>query len=264
MVVVAAAQGLAWIREGWRLVRVKPIVWMAMVFAYWMLMSLLGSVPYAGVACGLVLVPVFSMSFMNVARAAERGEKLEFSLLFSGFRRELPSLLKLGGVYLGALVLVLAVTQFLDGGVLMRGMLLGQPIGGEALHGDALRHASLAAIFLTLPVMAAFWFAPMLVAWHGMASVKSIFYSFFAALANWRAFLAYGAGLAVLAGLLPGLVIAVLVMVVEPASRLLPYLMAAFFALIVPVAYASFYASYRSVFPTQADAPLPASNAPRE
>jgi hypothetical protein len=248
MVVVPAARGGAWIRDGWQLVRRKPVLWMALVFAYWLLMSLLGGLRYVGVPLGLMLVPALSMSFMNVARAAERGEELEFRMLFSDLKAAWRRLALLGVVYLVAFLLVLTATRPLDGGVLMRLML------GQALHEDniaALRTGALAFFAFYAPVMAAFWFAPMLATWRGMGVVQSLFYSFFATLGNWRAFLLYGLALAIAVGLLPGVLLAMLAMLAKPLAGLLPYLMAAFFAVVVPVVYASFYVSYRDVFPPE-------------
>jgi hypothetical protein len=44
------------------------------------------------------------------------------------------------------------------------------------------------------PVMMAYWFAPVLAAWHCLG-VGALFFSFVACWLNWRPFLAYGAGL---------------------------------------------------------------------
>lgn len=252
MVIVPAARGGAWIRHGWQLVRRKPVLWMASVLAYWMLMSLLGGLRYIGVPLGLMLVPALSMTFMNVARAAERGEELEFAMLFSELKAAWRRLLALGGIYLCAFLLVLMGTQLFDGGVLLH-LMLGQALRENDLA--ALRSGALAFFAFYAPVMAAFWFAPMLATWRGMGVAQALFYSFFATLGNWRAFLLYGLVLAIVVGLLPGMALAVLGLLAKSLAGLLPYLMAAFFVVVVPVIYASFFASYRDVFPPEASEP---------
>jgi hypothetical protein len=97
--------------------------------------------------------------------------------------------------------------------------------------------------------MAMFWFAPVLVAWHGMAPAKALFYSFFASLMNWRAFLAYGAAVAVVMFVLPTVLLLVLVLVSGGALRLQPMALVLPLALVMlPTLFASFFASYRDVF----------------
>src|SRR5712691_4042292 len=105
--IVGAARGMRWLAEGWRLFRAAPLGWLALVFAYWLLMTLVSLVPYAGVAVASVLVPPFSVGFMAAARAASRRAPLELGLLFEGFRQERNAQIVLGVVYLVCLGVVL-------------------------------------------------------------------------------------------------------------------------------------------------------------
>src|SRR5438128_2724852 len=99
--IVAAGRGARWLAEGWRLFRVAPLAWLAAVFGYWLLMSLVSLLPLIGVAAAAVLVPAFSVGFMALARAAGRRAPLELGLLFDGFRHELRAQMTLapGGGY---------------------------------------------------------------------------------------------------------------------------------------------------------------------
>jgi len=45
---------------------------------------------------------------------------------------------------------------------------------------------------LYLPLSSLFWHAPALMHWHAQPLVKSIFFSFMACWANWRAFAVFG------------------------------------------------------------------------
>jgi hypothetical protein len=253
--VVAAARGALWLADGWRLFRAAPLSWLALVFAYWLLMTLASLLPLVGVVAASVLVPPFSVGFMAAARAAERGGAVELGLLFEGFRHSLQSQLVLGVVYLACLGLVLAATAVADGGALMRWMLAGERPDEAVLRSEEFLAALGSAAALYLPVMMMFWFAPPLAAWHSSGAAKALFFSFFACLLNWRAFLAYGAVTAALTLVAPFAVLSGLML--ASGGTLRAPLMSLIFPLLIvllPTLFASFYASYRDVFGTEAKA----------
>jgi hypothetical protein len=244
--IVETARGARWLAEGWRLFSAAPLGWIAMVFAYWLLMTLVSIVPIVGVAAASVLVPAFSVGFMAAARAAARKGPVELGLLFDGFRHHLRSQLMLGAGYFACLALVLAATALADGGALAGWMLAGSRPDDEVLRSDEFLAALAAAAALYTPVLMMFWFAPPLAAWHGVAPAKALFFSFFACLMNWRAFLAYGAVSAVVAIALPLAVVTIVTLAsisVPAMSLVFPLLVA-----LLPTLFASFYASYRDVF----------------
>jgi hypothetical protein len=246
---VPAARGVRWLAEGWRMFRAAPLGWLALVFAYWLVMTVLSLVPHVGVVAASVLVPAFSVGFMAASRAASRGQPVALAMLFSGFRERLPAQIVLGVAYLGSLALVIGGSALADDGMLARWLLTGHRPAEADAEGDELLGALALAATLYAPVMAMFWFAPLLAAWHGMAPVKSLFYSFFASLMNWRAFLAYGAAVGVVLFLLPSALLLVLVLVSGGTLRVQPMALVLPFALIMlPTLFASFYASYRDVF----------------
>jgi hypothetical protein len=244
--IVETARGARWLAEGWRLFSAAPLGWIAMVFAYWLLMTLVSIVPIVGVAAASLLVPAFSVGFMAAARAAARKGPVELGLLFDGFRHHLRSQLVLGAGYFACLALVLAATALADGGALAGWMLAGSRPDDEVLRSDEFLAALAAAAALYTPVLMMFWFAPPLAAWHGVAPAKALFFSFFACLMNWRAFLAYGAVTAVVAIALPLAVVTIVTLAsisVPAMSLVFPLLVA-----LLPALFASFYASYRDVF----------------
>lgn len=249
---VPAARGLRWLAEGWRMFRVAPLGWLALVFGYWLAMTILSLVPVIGLVAASVLVPVFSVGFMTASRAAARGHPVELAMLFAGFRERLPAQLALGAVYLAALAVAIGGSALADGGELARWLLTGKRPEEEALQGDGLLGGMAAAGALYAPVMMMYWFAPLLVAWHGMAPPQALFYSFFACLMNWRAFLAYGAAVAFVMFVLPAIVLTLLLFVsggalrVQPMALVLPLLL-----ILLPTLFASFFASYRDVFGAQ-------------
>ena len=246
--IVNAAQGARWLASGWRLFRVAPFGWLAATLAYWFAISAVSLVPVLGAAAAVALVPAFTVGFMALARAAERGGALDLRLLFDGFRQRPGPQLALGVIYLAALAAVLAASAVADDGLLARWVLGGRRPAPEALDGDAMLGAAGVAALAYLPVMAAFWFAPPLVAWHSAGVAKALFFSFFACLMNWRALAVYGA-LVVLATLVVPLVLLnALLLAGGGQGRLAAPLLAAFLVGVLPILFASFYASYRDVF----------------
>ena len=247
--VVGAGRGARWLGEGWRLFRAAPLGWLALVLAYWFIMTLVSLAPLVGVAAAGVLVPGMSVGFMVAARSAERGERLELRLLFDGLRQAPRAELVLGAVYLASLALVLAATALADGGALARWMVTGQRPDDTVLQSGAFVAAMAAAALLYAPVMMMFWFAPTLVAWHATHPAKALFFSFAACLINWRAFVAYGAAAALVTLVLPFVALTALVLLSGGVLRV--NAMALVFPLLIillPTLLASFYASYRDVF----------------
>ncbi|MCZ7565747.1 MAG: BPSS1780 family membrane protein [Burkholderiales bacterium] len=168
MIVVPSHHGWRWLARGWMLFTASPFMWLTMIFAYWLLVGFIGLVPVVGAAAAVVLIPVFSVSFMAMCRALERRRPLDPGLLFAGFRANLPALLTLGGVYLVASAAILFASTLADDGHLMRWMVAGTPVPPEAFATGSVLNAALLALALYLPVLAAFWFAPVLAAWDAM------------------------------------------------------------------------------------------------
>ena len=247
--IIDAARGARWLGDGWRLFRGAPLGWIAAVFGYWLMMSVVSLVPFIGVAAAAILVPAFSVGFMALARAAGKRSPLEVSLLFDGFRHGPRAQFVLGAIYFACLALILAASTLVDNGALGRWMLTGERPADEVLQSEGFLGALATAGFLYMPVMFAFWFAPPLAAWHAVGPVKALFFSFAASLMNWRAFLAYGAVMAVVTLVVPFLLVSVLTLATAGGMPF-PVTMLIFPLLVVllPTLFASFYVSYRDVF----------------
>lgn len=262
MRIVPARNGWQWIVTGVRLWARSPLAWIAMVLFYWGLMTLTTAVPWIGSFVGTVLLPPFSVSFMVMAREVEAGRRLVPRLLLAGFARNRRELLVLGAVYFVAVAGSIAFSAIADGGLLARYMLLGEIASTtDGAGSTAVAWAGVLAMLAYTPVMMAYWFAPVLVAWEDMSAAKSLFFSFFAVWRNWRAFAVYGAATA---GLLTLLVVVFGVAggalaglgeggdLSDPRRLMTATLIAAPMLLSgAAVLIASVYASYRDVFPPQ-------------
>ena len=246
--IVPAAQGARWLLDGWNLFRAAPLAWLGLLLGYWLLMTLVSVVPVVGVAIASIAVPAFSVGFMAAARAASRRSGVALALLFDGFRHAQRSQLALGVVYLVCLALVLGGSSLADGGALARWMLTGRRPADEVLQSDEFLGALALAAAIYAPVMLMFWFAPPLVAWHSAGPAKALFYSFFGALMNWRAFLVYGAAAALVTLVVPFVLAVTLRSLAGGAS--FAWLVFPLLGVMLPTLFASFYASYRDVFAT--------------
>jgi hypothetical protein len=250
---VPAGYGWNWVRTGFALFRKNPAMWAFLVFSYIMMMQLLGMVPMLGWFAATVLIPAFSASFMIVSREIDQGKKLGFTLLFSGFRSNLPALLTQGGLYLTSALAILSLAALVDGGVLLQLMILGERPPASAFEDGSLVGAVVLSGTLYLPVLASFWFAPALSAWRKLPAFQALFYSLFAVLRNWRAFLAYGVAV-VLLGLICSFALFVLAMLLrgllgDKSQDALLLVVLPVMLTYVPTLFASFYASYRDIFP---------------
>lgn len=247
--VVSFARGARWVAEGWRLFRVSPGIWLALVFAYWMIMTAVSVIPVVGLAAATILIPAFSVGFMAMSRGCDRRGKLEIGLLFEGFRSRPVVQLALGCIYLVLIAALIGTTTIADGGSLAGWMLTGRRPEDEMLQSDEFVTALAAAAGLYLPIMMLFWFAPVLGAWHAMGPVQALFYSFFASLLNWRAFLGFGLVATLVTVVIPFLILGGLLL--ASGGKLKVNAMTLVFPLLIfllPTLFASFYASYKDVF----------------
>jgi len=246
--VVSFASGVRWFTEGWRLFRASPALWLALVFTYWMILATISLLPLVGFAAW-ILHPAFSVGFMALSRSCERHGSMQAGQLFDGFRNRPHVQLLLGCAYLGLLAGLIGATTLADGGSLARWILAGSRPEDEQLQSSEFFSAMLLAGALYVPVMMLFWFAPVLAAWHAMGPAQALFYSFFASLINWRAFLGYLSVATAVTVVLPFVLLGALML--ASGGRPKFNIMALIFPLLLfllPTLFASFYASYRDVF----------------
>jgi len=247
MVIVPAARGWLWVKRGCALLGKSPFAWLFVSMVYWLAMAILARLPYVGLFAGSLVMPALAVSFMAMCRELDQGRSLQPALLAAGFRRNLAALVALGGLYLAATFAIFAATWIIDGGFLARWMLFARPPEVPAGENAPFLWAAAFALALWIPVQLAFWFAPVLAAWQGMPAGKALFFSFFASLRNWSAFLVYlavaGGAAAALAALIYSL------HRVQAGAALAPTIVFLLLVVAVPLYYASLYASYRDVFP---------------
>jgi hypothetical protein len=249
-----AAAGWAWLGTGFAIFRRNPPLLAMLVVTYWLTILLLNVLPVIGAVAASLIIPGLSVGLMQAARDLDRGQKAGLQTLFSGIQRNPRTLIALGALYLCCTLGVLGLSALVDGGQFLNFMISGKGADKETVESGELILPSLFVMTLMVPVLMAYWFAPVLAAWHGQSVGKSLFFSFVACWLNWRAFLAYSLALVVFAGVVPGLVFGIMVAVLAGAEGgfmtafVITPLMMVIALMIFSTVYASFYASYRDIF----------------
>jgi uncharacterized membrane protein len=229
---LAAGRAAGWLAESARMFRARPLQWIGLCAGWVSITFALVLVPFLGGVIANFLQPVFFASFAIVAYKQQAGERIVMADLFSGFRRNMRALVNLGALLLLAEIAIFAIMAALGFPIAAEG---DQPFTladyVEQIQG---KEWILAVGFvLTLTVKGALWFAPPLIAFHGMSTSHAIRWSVYAAVANIGAMLVYGMVLMMLFFL-----------------ALLPWALG--LIVFMPVMAISTYVGYREVF----EAPL--------
>ena len=233
---VDAKQGWQWIVNGFYIFRQIPLMWILLCTTLLLIAITLSLIPMAGQFIFTLLSPVFLAGLMIGCRALEQGEKLEIAHLLAGFRNTPGPLITIGGIYLVGQVLILGLFMLVGGDVLMDLLIDGKRVDENELKSVSgnMLSASLVGLTLSVPLMMATWFAPLLVIFNGMAAVDAMRLSFVACLKNIIAFQIYGITLVALVIL-----------------ATMPYGLGLF--ILIPTLFASIYASYRDIFADTAE-----------
>ncbi|GAB3548019.1 BPSS1780 family membrane protein [Noviherbaspirillum agri] len=240
--------GWLWVKEGFALFRKQPAEISTLFIAYMFLMLVVGLVPLLGQILPIVLMPVFSVAFLQACMQLERGEKVYPNLLLVGFRSpEFPTLLKLGALYLVAAVIAVGASVLVDGGVFWQLMSGGKELDPETIRQSNMSLGMMFSALVYLPAGMAFWYAPYLIKWQKMNVSKAIFYSFFAVKHAGKAFVVYGLAWLLFGVLLPAILSSLLAMLFGTAIIMMVVLLPLTLMLTV-VMYCSFYPTYTHVF----------------
>lgn len=229
---VPTRNGGLWIVQGFRLFRKAPAVWLALIFIYLLISMGLSLFKLIGPIVLNLLAPVFVAGFMLGCRALDRDEELEINHLFAGFRLQAAPLITVGGLYLAGIIVVVGLMFAGSDGSVLQALFSGETLdeqrATEALgQGSAL--GPLLSMALLVPLIMAYWFAPVLVAFHGLGAVDAMKQSFGACLRNVLPFFVYSLismGLLLLAAIPFGLGLLIM----------------------IPTMTASLYASYKDIF----------------
>ena len=249
LIEVSGKQGYVWLRQGAWLFRKNPIGFLLLLFIYLFAVNLLMLVAAPiGVFAILLVNPAIFVGFMSACRDTVAGKRVGPASLIAGFRSygkdAMRGLLKLGGIY-GALVLVVSgiLMTMVDTDTLMA-VFSDKPPTTEAIRELYLTMVMGAVLYI--PVAVLFWFAPLLVAWHGIPVGKALFFSWMAVWRNRAAFILYGALVGILLIAIPLFIDAAFAS--SDANNIAPIIATPYRILVMAVLYCSFYATYRGCF----------------
>src|SRR5437868_1770856 len=166
---VSARHGWSWIRAGFLLFRRSPSIWLALILVLFAATKLLVLVPVLGIVF-VLLMPIFIVGLMEGCRALEAGEPLQFAHLTSGFHRNAAQLVTIGGISLVGNLAVMMFVHTLGGEAIA---LIGKSLAPNAgplpptpetqAAAAAVVRALLAGTLVSLPLLMALWYAPLLV-----------------------------------------------------------------------------------------------------
>lgn len=244
-----AAAGWRWIITGLMIFRRNPPILALLVICYWFTLIFLNTLPKVGTLLVYLAAPGLSVGLMQAARNLERALPVGLSTLYGGLRENGRTLLALGALYLFCSFGSLGLSVLIDGGDFFKYVTATTKAERAAVEDTDMTLPFIFVGLLLLPVLMAYWFAPVLAAWHRLPLGKSLFFSFVACWLNWRPFLAYFTGLLVVAGLIPFILLGILVVIFPGAQQFLSSIVIVpVMLIIVPIISASFYAAYRDIF----------------
>jgi len=242
IVQVSAMTGFKWLGQSFNLFSKNPSIWVVMLIIYLAISLILTRVPLLALLPAL-LAPLFNAGFVKGAQSVDNGMSLEIDHLFSGFKLQFKGLFRLGMIYFlfNMLIIIIAsvaLESFADETVLMA---MNQATTTIELEQILLQHPQLlVALFkalmigmiLSIPLIMASWFAPILVMFHQMTPVKAMLLSIKACNRNMLPFLFFGL-----------LTLPLMLLALVPFGLGL--------LIMVPVIFISQYSSYKSVFSQQ-------------
>jgi hypothetical protein len=192
--IVPARTGVQWFKRGVRTFFKQPLALSGLFFMFMAVMSVLTLVPLIGNVLALALLPAATLGLMAATEETTKGKFPMPTVLLSAFRagrQQLRAMMVLGLLYAVGFLLVLGISATVDGGKFAHLYLLGGALTPETLMEPDFESAVLLAMALYMPLSLLFWHAPALVYWHGVAPVKSLFFSMVACMRNLGAFTVY-------------------------------------------------------------------------
>ena len=224
---VPALNAWVWIVSGFNLFKANPAMWIILFVIYLAIIVPISLIPVIGSIVSTLLAPVFAAGLMWGCQAISKNQDLEINHLFAGFKQNTSQLIAVGGMYMiGLLVIAVMVVLALDREtieILMKG---GKVSPDQA---SAMMLPILVAMLFLLPLIMAYWYAPILAGLHDLKAADAMKLSFTACLKNMMPFLVYGL-----------IFMLLLVLAIIPFGLGL--------VVVIPVMMTSLYTSYVDVF----------------
>ena len=241
---VHGKQGLQWILSGFYLFRKAPLAWVFVCFTLMLIAMAMSFIPLLGKFVFTLISPAFLAGIMLGCKDMEQGKPIELKHLFIAFKTNSAPLITIGGIYLIGQILIIGLVMLIGGSQMTDMLLYEKRVDESELMGvmSSMLTSSLIALTLSIPLMMASWFSPLLVIFHNVPPIAAMQRSFFACLKNFIPFQLYGVTLIVLTVL-----------------SLIPYGLG--LVILIPTIFTSIYVSYKDIFLAE---PLRFNNDPSE
>lgn len=216
-----------WIVKGFHLFKANPAMWIILLVIYLAIMIPVSMLPVIGSVVSTLLAPVFAAGMMWGCQALVKNQDLEINHLFEGFKQNTSQLISIGGIYMVSLLLVAVIVVLALDKETAELLVQGKDLSPE--QADGMLMPIMVALLLIMPVLMAYWFAPVLAGLHRLSAIEAMKLSFAACLKNMLPFLLYGFIFMVL-----------LIIAIIPFGLGL--------VVVVPMMMTSLYSSYADVF----------------
>lgn len=224
---VPASNAWAWIVSGFELFKANPAMWIIILVIYLAIIIPVSLVPVIGSVLSTLLAPVFAAGMMWGCKALAHQEDLEINHLFDGFKNNTSQLIAVGGIYMMCLLMIaVSVVLSLDSATIAM-LRAGQELSPE--QANVIVMPILIAMLFIVPILMAYWYAPILVGLNNLTAIQAMKLSFVACLKNMLPFLLYG-----------------FIFMLLLVAAIIPFGLGLLIA--VPVMMTSLYASYVDVF----------------
>lgn len=224
---VAAGQAWAWIVRGFELFRANPVMWIVILLIYLAIIIPISLVPVIGSVVSTLLAPVFAAGMMWGCKALANKQDLLINHLFEGFKKNTSQLIAVGGIYLLSLLVIMVMVVMSLNKEVVELLMKGKELNPE--QASAMMLPILFAMLFIVPILMAYWYAPVLIGLHNLKAVEAMKLSFVACLKNMLPFLLYG-----------------LIFTVILVVAIIPFGLGLIVA--IPVMMTSLYTSYVDVF----------------
>ena len=253
---VAPGDCFVWLRQGWMIFIGNLGVWIGSTAVLMILLFAANLVPVFGQIAVSLLLPVFAGGIVCMCHHQQKGGQAEIADLFAGFQHNSGSLVIVGVIFATGIFGLAFLAFKIIGGDTIGSVITGR-LAGFGIALSAVMLASIAVFILTIPVIMATWFAPLLILLHDMKPLAAMKASFRAGARNWLTMSVFGVILVIalviaMAPLLLGM--ALLITVLSGATyasyqdfiATTPLLLG--MLLLIPVFSGAAYASYRDIF----------------
>lgn len=194
---VPARAGFDWVTGAFRLFIKSPLMLAAAAGMFLGALLIVQFIPYAGAGLAEIITPMIAAGFMRAFRSIDEGTDPELPQFAAGFRSHALPLAMVGAIYLGILIAILWLMKSLgiDYEALLQALQEGATPEQIALELEGKEHLLLLGLALTIPAVAASWYAPALVLFGNAQPLQAMMLSLKACAKNWLALMVNGLAL---------------------------------------------------------------------